>query len=81
VASHTGAMQAQEHRIQRIMKKRGLTEEEARKTIEMIDTSRENYIQKFTDTSRYDAHNYDLVINMKGKTEDQIANMILMYLE
>lgn len=70
-----------EQRIQRIMKKRGLTEEEARKTIEMIDTSRENYIQKFTETSRYDAHNYDLVINMKGKTEDQIVNMILMYLE
>ena len=70
-----------EQRIQRIMRKQGLTEEEAKKTIEEIDVARENYINKFTGTSRYDTRNYDLVINMKGKTEDQIANMILMYLE
>ena len=70
-----------EQRIQRLMRKRGITAEEARKTIEKIDIARENYINKFTGTSRYDARNYDLVINMEGKTEDQIANMILMYLE
>ena len=70
-----------EQRVQRIMRKRGLTEKEARKTIEEIDASRENYIQKFTGTSRYDTRNYDLVINMDGKTEEQIANMIMMYIE
>ena len=70
-----------EQRIQRLMRKRGITAEEAQKTIEKIDIARENYIRKFTGTSRYDSRNYDLVINMEGKTEDQIANLILMYLE
>ena len=69
-----------EQRIQRLMRKRGLTEEEARKTIEKIDEARENYIKKYTGTSRYDSRNYDLVINMEGKTEEQIANLILMYI-
>ena len=66
--------------IQRIVRKQGITAEEARKIINKIDISRENYINKFTATSRYDARNYDLVINMEGKTEDQIADMILMYI-
>jgi len=70
-----------EQRIQRLMKKQGITAEEAKKTIENIDIARENYINKFTGTSRYDSRNYDLVINMEGKTEDQIANLILMYIE
>ena len=69
-----------EQRIQRIMKKQGVTEEEAKKAIEKVDTSRENYIQKFTGTTRYDTRNYDLVINMNGKSEDQIADMIMMYI-
>ena len=69
-----------EQRIQRLMRKRGLTEEETRKTIEKIDEARENYINKYTGTSRYDSRNYDLVINMEGKTEEQIANLILMYI-
>ena len=70
-----------EYRIQRLMRKQGITAEEAKKTIEEIDVQRENYINKYTGTSRYDTRNYDLVINMEGKTEDQIANLILMYLE
>ena len=70
-----------EQRVQRLMRKRGISAEEARKTIEKIDISRENYINKYTGTSRYDTRNYDLVINMEGKTEDQIANLILMYIE
>jgi cytidylate kinase len=69
-----------EQRIQRIVRKQGITTEEARKIINKIDISRENYINKFTATSRYDARNYDLVISMEGKTEDQIADMILMYI-
>ena len=69
-----------EHRIQRLMTKQGITEEEAKEAIQKIDTSRENYIQKFTGTTRYDTRNYDLVINMNGKSEDVIADMILMYI-
>lgn len=69
-----------ESRVQRLMTKRGITAEEASKTIREVDTSRENYIQKYTGTTRYDTRNYDLVINMNGKSEDDIAKLILEYI-
>ena len=69
-----------EKRIQRLVEKQGLSPEEAAKTIEKVDNGRENYIQKFTGTTRYDTRNYDLVINMNGKTEDEIADLILQYI-
>ncbi len=42
---------------------------------------RENYVKRFTGTSRYEARNYDLVFNAEGKTEEQIADQILAYME
>lgn len=42
---------------------------------------RENYVKRFTATSRYEARNYDLVFNAEGKTEEQIADQILMFIE
>jgi cytidylate kinase len=41
---------------------------------------RENYVKRYTESSRYDTHNYDLVINADGKTEDEIVDLILMYI-
>ena len=41
---------------------------------------RENYVKKYTGTTRYDTRNYDLVINMDGKTEDEIADLIYSYI-
>ncbi len=69
-----------EHRAQRIMEKKGISHEEALKTIEKVDRMRENYVKKYTGTSRYDTRNYDLVFNMDGKTEDEIVEQILMYI-
>lgn len=69
-----------EHRIQRIMTKQNLSNEEAEKIIKKVDQMRENYVTKYTGKSRYDARNYDLVINMEGKTEDEIVDMILCYI-
>lgn len=62
------------------MRKQNMTEEEAIKTIEKVDKMRENYIQKYTNSSRYDTRNYDLVISADGKTEDEIVNLILQYI-
>ena len=42
---------------------------------------RENYVQKFAGTSRYDTRNYNLVISADGKTEDQIVDVIMKYIE
>ena len=69
-----------EHRIQRIMTKQNLSREEAEKVIKKVDDMRENYVKKYTGTSRYDTRNYDLVINMEGKTEDEAVDLILQYI-
>ena len=70
-----------ESRIERIMRKQNMTEEEARKTIERVDKMRENYVKKYTGTSRYDTRNYQLVISADGKTEEQMADLIMQYIE
>lgn len=69
-----------EHRIQRIMSKQELSREETEKVIQKVDEMRENYVKKYSGTSRYDTRNYDLVINMEGKTEDEAVNLILKYI-
>jgi cytidylate kinase len=68
-------------RIERVMRKQGMSKEQAVKTIEKIDKMRENYVKEFTKTSRYDTRNYDLVITADGKTEDQIVDIIMKYIE
>ena len=56
------------------------TPEEAAKIIDKVDKMRENYVKKYTKTSRYDTRNYDLVISADGKTENEIVNFILKYI-
>jgi cytidylate kinase len=67
-------------RVERVARKQGITPEEARKAIEKVDKMRENYVNKYTKTSRYDTRNYDLVISADGKTEDEIVELILLYI-
>ena len=69
------------YRVARVAAKKGITEEEARKIIEKVDKMRENYVTRFTGTTRYDARNYDLVFNADGKNEESIADQILTYIE
>ena len=69
-----------EHRIQRIMSKQNLSHEEAEKVIKKVDEMRESYVKKYAGVSRYDTRNYDLVINMEGKTEDEVVELILKFI-
>ena len=69
-----------EHRIQRIMGKQNLSHEEAEKVIKKVDEMREAYVKKYAGISRYDTRNYDLVINMEGKTEDEAVELILKFI-
>lgn len=69
-----------EQRIQRLMTKKGISHDEAEALIHKVDKMRENYVQKYTGTSRYDARNYDFVFSMDGKTEDEIVDLIMKYL-
>ena len=69
------------HRMERVMRKQGLSEEAAASAIERVDAGRENYTKKYAGVSRYDTRNYDLVINMDGLTEDDAVDLIMEYIE
>lgn len=69
-----------EYRIQRVMRKQGLSHEDAEKIIKQVDKMRENYVNKYTNSSRYDARNYNMVISSDGKTEDEIVDLIVKYI-
>ena len=69
------------HRVKRVANKQNLTEEEARKAIDKVDKMRENYVNKYTHSSRYDTRNYDLVISMDGMTEDNAVDIIMDYIK
>ncbi len=68
------------YRVERVMRKQQITEEEAVKTIKKVDKMRENYVKKYTGLSRYDTRNYDLVISADGKSEEQIVDIIMKYI-
>jgi cytidylate kinase len=70
-----------EHRINRIMRRRNVTLDEARNIIAKMDATREAYIKKYENTSRYDTRNYQLVITMDGLTEDDAAEIIIDYID
>jgi cytidylate kinase len=69
-----------ECRIKRVMSRQNKTEEEAKKAIGRVDKMREEYVKNYANTSRYDTRNYDLVINMNGKTPEEAVDLILKYI-
>ena len=69
------------YRIQRVMRRQKVSEQEARDTIAKMDATREAYIKKYEDTSRYDTRNYQLVISMDDLSEDDAAEIILDYID
>ena len=69
-----------DHRVKRLMAKRGISEKEAKKIIKEVDEMREEYLKNNAHTSRYDTRNYDLVIKMDDKTEEEAVNVILAYI-
>ena len=71
---------SREKRIARIMDKQNLPRQKAEEVIDSVDKARDNYVQRYTGQSRYDARNYHIVLNMDYITEDQAVAMILSYL-
>ena len=71
---------SRDKRIERVSRKQGFTPEQAGILIDDVDEGRENYIKRYTGTSRYDLRNYDLVLNMDNLTEDEAVDLILDYI-
>lgn len=57
-----------------------VSRQEAEDIIERVDRMREDYIRRYTGTTRYDTRNYDLVINMDGMTEEKAVKVICEYI-
>ena len=68
------------NRMERVAREQDMTKEQARLVIDKVDKMRENYVKEFTGTSRYDARNYHLVINMDDISEDAAVELILTYI-
>ena len=67
-------------RVARVAREQNMSREEARMTIDKVDEMRENYINMFARTSRYEARNYQLVLSMDELTEDEAVNIIMDYI-
>ena len=46
-----------------------------------LDAGREAYIKKYSDRSRYDTRNYQLVISMDNLSEEDAVNVIMAYVK
>ncbi|MBP5348183.1 MAG: cytidylate kinase-like family protein [Bacteroidaceae bacterium] len=78
---HIWIQSPMECRVERVMKKKGIaSKEEAEKFIKEVDKLCDDYAKRHTGVSRYDPRNYDLVISMQGKTEEQAVDIILNYI-
>lgn len=63
-------------RIKKVAERYGIDEEAAAKQIDETDTARENFTSYFAGVSRYDAHNYDIVINVSPFTPESVADFL-----
>ena len=69
------------YRIQRVMRRQKVSEQEARDIIAKMDATREAYIKKYEDTSRYDTRNYQFVISMDDLSEADAAEIIMDFID
>ena len=78
---HIWIQSPMECRVERVMKKKGITsKEEAEKFVKEVDKLCDDYAKRHTGVSRYDPRNYDLVISMQDKTEEEAVDLILKYI-
>jgi len=63
----------------RVMRRQNVSEQEARDIIAKMDATREAYIKKYENSSRYDTRNYQLVISMDDLSEDDAAEVIMLW--
>lgn len=68
------------NRMERVAREQDMSKEQARLVIDRVDKMRENYVNEFAGTSRYDARNYHLVLNMDDLSEDAAVDLILQYI-
>ena len=64
------------YRRDKVARRLNINEGSADLLIDKVDEARENFTHTFSGKSRYDARNYDLVLNVAGLEPTQIAQFI-----
>lgn len=65
-----------QYRREKVAKRLNINEGSADLLINKVDEARENFTNMFSGKSRYDARNYDLVLNVAGQEPKQIAQFV-----
>lgn len=68
-------------RIQRIMKKEGISEEKAAVKLDQTDAERSEYYHEHTGKAWGDVNNYHMILNTSDIGVDQCANALIRYFE
>ena len=63
-------------RRDKVARRLNINEGEADALIDKVDEARENFTKTFSGNTRYDARNYDLVLNVAGLNPSDVAQMI-----
>lgn len=75
-AHHILIVADRDARIRRIAEKEHLDTDEAAKVVDRIDRERDTFVKNVADTSRLDAHNYDICINVTGLTPENVSTVL-----
>lgn len=73
---HLLLMADRDARVARIAAKQQLDHKEAEKVVDRIDKERNTFVKTVANTSRYDARNYDFVLNVSGLPTDCVAQFL-----
>ncbi len=63
-------------RRDKVARRLNINEGSADALIDKVDEARENFTKTFSDKTRYDARNYDLVLNVTGLESAEVARFI-----
>lgn len=80
-ALHLLIIAKREARIDRICKKQNLTVEEADKLADKIDKARDTFVKNVSGTSRHDARNYNLTLDVTGLEQEKVAASLVSYIQ
>jgi len=63
-------------RLDKVARRLSISQDEADALINKVDKARENFTKTFSGNTRYDARNYDLVLNVTGLEPTAVAQFI-----
>lgn len=66
-----------EVRIGRLMERRGLSREVAAREIQRMESERAGFTHHYFKGDPHDVHDYDVVVNLRGFTVEQVVDLIL----